>query len=215
MADKEISDLTAASALGGTEIAHIVQGGNSRETDIQAIADLSSTKGQQTIWVPAGALTPTETNGAELETSELATNDVMAVGLLFDASTVELAQFAILMPKSWNEGTIIGQFVWMHPATTTNFGVVFSLAAVAFANDDALDTAFGTAVTATDTGGTTSDCYITPETGAMTVAGSPGAEELVVFQVTRVVGDGGDTMAVDAKLLGIKLHYTTDAEKDD
>jgi len=49
----------------------------------------------------------------------------------------------------------------------------------------------------------------------MTVAGSPGAEELVVFQVTRVVGDGGDTMAVDAKLLGIKLHYTTDAEKDD
>lgn len=171
--------------------------------------------GQHTIWVPAGAMTPTETNGAEAETSELATNDVMAAGLLFDAATRENAQFAIQMPKSWDGGDIIAQFIWTHPATTTNFGATWGIEAVAFADGDAMDSAFGTAQETTDTGGTTNDCYISPETGAMTVGGSPGAEELSAFQVYRDVADGGDTMAVDAKLLGVKLHYTTDAATDD
>ena len=48
----------------------------------------------------------------------------------------------------------------------------------------------------------------------MTVAGSPGAEELVVFEVYRDPADAGDTMAVDAYLIGVKLHYTTSAVND-
>lgn len=40
MADKEIGDLTAAAALDGTELVHIVQSSNSRQTTAQAIADL-------------------------------------------------------------------------------------------------------------------------------------------------------------------------------
>lgn len=42
MADKEIGDLTAASALTGTETVHVVQGGNSRRTTTQGIADLAA-----------------------------------------------------------------------------------------------------------------------------------------------------------------------------
>jgi hypothetical protein len=42
MADKGPSALTAASALDGTEIVHVVQGGNSRKTTTQEIADLAS-----------------------------------------------------------------------------------------------------------------------------------------------------------------------------
>jgi hypothetical protein len=41
----------------------------------------------------------------------------------------EYAQFSIAMPKSWNEGTLTFAPVWSHPATTTNFGVVFDLQA--------------------------------------------------------------------------------------
>lgn len=37
MADKQISDLTAASALDGTELVHIVQGGNSRKATVSAM----------------------------------------------------------------------------------------------------------------------------------------------------------------------------------
>jgi hypothetical protein len=181
--------------------------------DVPAKADIV---GQQTIWVPAGAMTARTTNGAAVGLVETTTNDVMLASFDFDTSTQEFVQFAIQMPKGWDEGTIIAQFVWYHPSTTTNFGVVWQIAAAAFADDDGLDgLAFGTAVTATDTGGTTNDVYISPETSAMTVAGSPGAEEYVVFQVARVPANGSDTMAVDARLLGVKLHYTTNAAKDD
>lgn len=171
--------------------------------------------GQHTIWMPAAAMVAATTNGAAVGAAETTTNKVMVKTLDFDASTEEFAQFMIQMPKSWDEGTLIAQFIWTHGSTTTNFGVAWGLEAVAFANDDALDTAWGTEVATVDTGGTTNDCYISPESTAVTVAGSPGAEELVAFRVTRVVGNGSDNMAVDAKLIGVKIHYTTNAGKDD
>ena len=41
MADKEIGSLTVAGALAGTELAHIIQSGNSRQVTLQDIADLA------------------------------------------------------------------------------------------------------------------------------------------------------------------------------
>ena len=175
----------------------------------------SDVTGRQTIWVPAGAMTARTTNGAASGTVETSTNKVMLRSLDFDTTTQEFAQFAIQMPKSWNESTIICQFVWSHAATTTNFGVVWGIEAASFADNDGADAlAFGTAVSVADTGGTTNNIYITAETSAMTVAGSPTAEEWVVFQVKRLPADASDTMAIDARLHGVKIHYTTDTAKD-
>ena len=171
--------------------------------------------GQQTIWVPAVAMYGRTTNGATTSTTETASNRVMLKTMDFDGSAQEFAQFAIQMPKGWNEGTLVCQFVWTHGATTTNFGVVWAIEAVAFGDDDAADAAFGTAVQVADIGGTTNDIYISGETSAMTVAGSPGPEEWVVFQVKRVPADASDTMTVDAKLLGVKIHYTLASARDD
>jgi len=171
--------------------------------------------GQQTIWVSAAQMTPNATNGPSFGAAETTTNDVMYATYDFDTTTSESAQFAIQMPKSWDESTLIVQTVWSHPSTATNFGVVWEVAAVAFADGDALDTAFGTAVSMTDTGATTDDVYISPESSALTVAGSPSAEEYVIFKVSRAVANGSDTLAVDARLHGIKIHYTTDAGSDD
>jgi hypothetical protein len=168
--------------------------------DLSSYATTASVVGQQTIWVPAGAMTPTTTNGAASGSLEMTTNDNMLKYLAFDATTREKAQFGIQMPKSWDEGTVIAQFVWTHPSTTTNFGVSWELAAVAYANDDAADAAFGTLQEIDDTGGTTHDIYISDETPEITVAGSPGAEEYVIFEVSRDPADGSDTMAVDARL---------------
>ncbi len=181
---------------------------------LNAKADLTSLLGKQTIWLPAPAMIPRTTNGAAIGSVETATNKVMLRTLDFDAATQEFAQFAIQMPKGWDEGTLVCQFVWSHAATATNFGVAWAIEAVAFADDDAADAAFGTAVQVTDTGGTANDIYITPETGALTVAGSPGPEEWVVFQVKRVPADAADTMAIDARLHGVKIHYTANAATD-
>lgn len=171
--------------------------------------------GQQTIWVPAVAMYSRTTAGAASGTVETTTNDIMLKTMDFDTTTQEFAQFAIQMPKSWNEGTLVCQFIWSHAATTTNFGVVWAIEAVGFGNDDPADTALGTAVQVADTGGTTNDIYITNETAALTVGGTPVPEEYVVFQVKRVPADAADTMAIDARLLGVKIHYTTDTAKDD
>lgn len=168
----------------------------------------------QTCWIPAAAMTARTTNGAASGTVEATTNKNMFSTLDFDATTQEFAQFSINMPKSWDEGTITAVPVWSHAATTTNFGVVWSVAGVAVSDDDAMDVAFGTAQTSTDTGGTTNDCYLGPATSAITVGGSPAANDLVMFQVARVPSDGSDTMAIDARLHGVRLHYTINTLTD-
>ena len=49
---------------------------------------------------------------------------------------------------------------------------------------------------------------------AMTIAGSPADADLTFFQVYRDAADGSDTFTGDARLLGIKLYFTTDAAND-
>lgn len=173
-----------------------------------------STAGLHNIWIPATAMTPATTNGPAWGSVELTTNKEMFSTLDFDTTTAESAWFSLRMPKSWNEGTVTFEPVWSHAATTTNFGVVFSLAGIALSNDDAGDTAVGTVQTSTDTGGTTSDIYIGPTSSAITIAGTPAAQDLVYFKIARVPSDGSDTMAIDARLHGITLNITTDADTD-
>lgn len=175
----------------------------------------SATAGRHLVYVAAAAMRPSVAGGcASLAAVASGSNLPDIVTLDFDASTQEYAQFSVAMPKSWNEGTITFKPIWSHPATTTNFGVVWDLQAVAVSNDDTIGASFGTAQTSTDTGGTTDDLYVGPESLAITVGGSPAAEDQVYFRVSRVTGDGGDTMAVDARLHGIQLFITTDADTD-
>lgn len=171
--------------------------------------------GKETIWIPASAMAPRATSGcATLATVAGASNQPDRSTLDFDPSTQEFAEFAVAMPKSWNEGTVSFEALWSHPSTTTNFGVVWQLQGVAISNDDAFAATFGTAVSASDTGGTTDDLYVTAESGAVTIGGTPAALDLVQFRVCRLPSDASDTMAVDARLHGIRLFITTDTEND-
>lgn len=175
----------------------------------------NGTKGRHAIPIMAGSMGPSVTGGcAALASVASAANQPDIVTLNFDAVTQEYAQFAIPMPSSWNRGTISFVPVWSHPATTTNFGVAWSLQAVAVSNDDPIAAAFGTAVTSVDTGGTTDDIYFGPESSAITVGGTPQSRDMVFFRVSRETGNGGDTMAVDARLHGITVFITTDADVD-
>jgi hypothetical protein len=177
-------------------------------------ADNLIEQGVHTAWVPAVAMKTRTTNGAASHSEELASNDIMLGGFDFDAATKEAVQFQIGMPESWNEGTVTAILYWKHPSTTTNFDVVWGVSGVAVGNDDALDAAFGTEITVTDTGGTTDDLYITAATSAITIAGTPAAGDLVTFQVARVAANGSDTLAVDATLIGVKILLTLNAATD-
>lgn len=171
--------------------------------------------GKQAIPVSVTAMIARTTNGPQMSQSEVGTHKHMRRALDFDPSTIEYAQFSIAMPKSWNEGTISFEPIWAHPATTTNFKVSWGLQAVAFSDGDAIDAAFGTAQYSNDTGGATDTIYIGPESSAITVGGTPQAGDYVTFQVLRKADDGtNDTLAVDARLLGVRLYITTDAADD-
>jgi len=174
----------------------------------------SGSAGKHTLWVPASAMVSRATNGSAPGTIETTTNKNMIRTLDFDTGTQEFAQFEIAMPKSWDEGTVTFVPVWSHAATTTNFGVVWALQGVARSDGDALDVAFGTEQTSTDTGGTTNMQYIAPESAAITIGGSPIENDVVLFQIKRNPTAGADTLAVDARLHGVKLYYTTNAGND-
>lgn len=186
---------TNASQLGGVAAANYAQTAN--------------IVGKQTIWIPAGAMTPRITNGPSNGLVETTNYKLILSTLNFDPTTAEYAQFTVAMPKSWNAGTVTFKALVSHASGTGN--VIFSLAGVSFASDDAMDAAFGTSVAHSAlTVGTANDIYISAESGAVTVSGA-GKSEYVTFQVAR---DISDTLTHDARLHGIQLFYTTDATND-
>ena len=169
--------------------------------------------GVETIWVPANSMYPNTTNGCALITQVELSNGPEIKVLDFDASSDENAQFSVAFPKSWNEGTIT--FKAYFTVTGTNTGTVaWGLSGVAIADDDSINTAFGTNVVATAKAhsGTSNDLNVTAESGAVTIAGSPAAGEQVFFQIMRDVS--ADNQSGDARLLGVQLFFTTDAAND-
>jgi hypothetical protein len=170
--------------------------------------------GKETMWVPAAAMYGPTTNPAdEAQVETTATRPDLKVWD-FDASTQQYTQFTAAMPKSWNEGTISYQVYWS-PSTTNTGNCIFGLQAVACADSDTIDVAYGTAIEVTDAGiGTVEDQQISAESGAVTVAGSPAAGEQTYFQLFRKAADGGDTFTGESRVLGIKIFYTTDAAND-
>lgn len=168
--------------------------------------------GKHTISMPAPAMKARTSNGAAAGSVETATNKVMIESFDFDASADEFVQFSVWMPKGWDEGTVIAVISWT--AASGSGDVVWGIQALARSNDDALDTAFGTAVTVTDTLLTANDEHHTSETSAITIGGTPAENDRVIFQVYRDADAGGDTLAADAKLLAVKIIYTINAAND-
>ena len=156
---------------------------------------------------------PNTTNGcADIAQTELSNGPELKT-LDFDKDSDEFAQFAVAFPKSWNEGTVTFQAFFTAASTDTGT-TSWALQGVALADNGDLNTAFGTAVapTAKAMSGTSNDLAVTAESGAVTIAGSPSTDEYVFFQIFRDVS--ADDLNADAKLLGIKLFFTTDAAND-
>ena len=92
---------------------------------------------------------------------------------------------------------------------------MFTLSAVAVGDNDTIDVVFGTQIVITDAGiGTVEDQQVTAESSAVTIAGSPAVDQLSYFRLERLAANGADTFTGDARVLGIKLFFTTDAAND-
>ena len=168
--------------------------------------------GKETIYVPAAAMYPETTNGCEdLKQVELANGPELKC-LDFAAAADKFAQFTIAFPKSWNEGTVTFQAFFTVTGTSTGI-VAWALNGRAWGDSDDLDGAFGTATVATPKAhsGTSNDLDVTAESGAITI-NYAAVDKLTIFQLSRDVS--ADNQTNPARLLGIKLFFTTDAAND-
>lgn len=177
--------------------------------ELQTVTRPPLVQGTHTIPVLASSMLSRSTNGAASGLTELATNDVMKSSKDFDQTTSEGVQFYVPMPKSWDEGTVTAQFGWT--AASGAGTVTWSISATAFSDDDALDAAFGSAQSVTDTLITANDMHITSATSAITVGGTPAESDFVIFQITR---DVADTLNADAQLIWCKIFVTYSAGND-
>ena len=179
----------------------------------------SSTKvkeaGKETIWIPSAAITPTQSNGCASRTQVETTSGRPDMDVLdFDDGSDEHAQFSVAFPKSWNAGTITFQVYWTTTATDTD-GVTWGLQGVAVSDNDTIDVAYGTAVVVDDAAlSAAEDLCVTAESGAVTIAGSPADNDIVYFRIFRDVSDSNDTATEDARLIGVKIFFTTDLAND-
>ena len=172
------------------------------------------TAGLETIWVPAASMRPTSSNGCAAITDVETTAGRPDLQVLdFDKDADEAAQFSIAFPKSWNEGTITFAVYYIGLAATT--GVAFGLQGVSVGDNEEADQAYGTAVVVTDDSqGDATEVLITATSGAVTLANSPAAGDISFFRLFRDVSDGNDDMAGDARVLGVKIFFTTNAAND-
>ena len=211
-----IKDAGTIGSASDTDAMSISSGGVVNFTQAPTVSSAAiKTAGKETIFVPAAAMSPTASNGcAALATAETTSGRPDMNVLDFDASSDEHAQFQVAFPKSWNEGTVTFQAFWTTAATDTD-GVAWGLQGVAVSDNDTIDVAYGTAVVVTDDAlGAAEDLCVTSESGAITIAGSPAAGDMCFFRIFRDVSDANDDMAEDARLIGIKLFFTTDAAND-
>lgn len=137
---------------------------------------------------------------------EMPTNKQNVWSLDFDASAIEYAQtIPVLMPAIWDGSTVTAKIMWT--AASGSGDVIWTVDARSYADDDALDQAFGTGIDVTDTLTAVGDVDISAATAPITIAGTLAAGNMVIFRVSRKATAGGDTLAVDARLLGLKIFY--------
>jgi hypothetical protein len=183
----------------------------------------TETYGKLTKYIPANEMHSVTTNGAAGNGDTSGAGAVPALQELtagqpelyvwdFDTTTSEAVQFNFAFPKEWDEGTVTFQVFWA-AASASNNSVVWTLEGVAMGATEAIDVSYGASAVDTNSSanGGLNILNVTTESAAMTIAGTPNVDNMTFFRLSRNVGAAGDDLAADARLLGIKLFYTTDA----
>ena len=220
-ADQSNAEIVAAVEAGSdsntfTDADHTKLDGIEASADVTDATNVGTVvNGKNTIWIPANAMTPTESNGcADITAVETTAGRPDLQVLDFDDGADEHAQFTVAFPKQWNLGTVTFQAFWTSTATDTD-GVSWGLQGVAMNDNETMDVAYGTAIVVDDAcQSAAEELYVTAESSAITIAGTPADNDLTYFRIFRDVSDANDTATEDARLIGVKLFYTTDALND-
>ena len=208
-------------ASAGTHVTHLTITPNATvaSSTMAFVGNITSkgnsvkTVGKESIWVPAVAMTPTSaTPCADITTVDSGGNSGPDLRVLdFDKDSDEHAQFSICMPKQWDGGNVTFKAYWVGIAATT--GVSWALQVKALNDNEDINVAYGTAVVVDDASqGSATELLISPESGDIACSGA--ADDLLFCQIFRDVSDSNDDMSGDARLVGVRILFTTDKAND-
>ena len=162
------------------------------------------------ILTASGAITPSTAGAAQTKVD--GTNHTYYV-LDFDASSDEAVYWQWTMPDSYDDGTIDITYYWEASATSGDVVWCFQAKGIAANSAEDIDSALSSAVCETDTAqGNANDLAAVTESAATS---NFAKGEYVTFKVFRDADNGADTMTGDARLVKIKIEYSTYAESDD
>lgn len=171
-----------------------------------------SAKPRKRIFFSPTAGTPTTTGGAaDAAKYQTSANLINTYWVSFDASTVEKWQTTFTLPENYDGGTFTAAVEWTGLNDPTNNGVVWGVKGMCVDNDDPIDTAFGSAVTVTDTTIASYDLHRTAETSAITFGGTPAGGDRCWLEVSRDAVAAGDTVSTDVNFMGAWITYAVDA----
>lgn len=155
----------------------------------------------------AGAWSPTTGGNLGTYQTEMTTNKQNFQYVSFNSSTIQGASWTVVMPDNWDGSTLTAEYY--QTATSTCAGnVVWALAATAYNNGDALDAAWGTAVSSTVAlDGTANHVSTSTASGAITVGGTPRGGSMVQFKLMHDGLSASETAYCPVVLVMAKIKY--------
>ena len=179
-------------------------------TAAQLVALAMGTKRYDNIFIPAGAMIPSKTNGATAGTIDF--TNVKRDTMAFSDTTEQGAEFDIVMPEDWDGGTVRCKFLWTaHDATDAeqSEAVAWKVGAYSNADQSVITNAPTTFVGILDNLHNVNELHRTGATAALAMDGTRGAGNLAHFVVKRNVSaeTGNNPMDTEALLLGVWIQY--------
>lgn len=150
------------------------------------------------IIILAEALTCRTTSGCtDAGQKETTTNKVNYRPKAFGNASDQYAQVRFVMPENYDGGTVQVEYEWTTDTadTVSAGGVAFYFQLMSITNDDAIDTAFGTAVEVNDDFIVSGDLHKSATSSAITISGSPVGGDAVWLQIYRNVADADDDLS--------------------
>jgi hypothetical protein len=196
-------------AVGATN-GHVLTVDSTTATGVKWAAAGGGSGGSTNVWIPAAQWIPRTTNGCGIDSREQATGNINTDELLFDLGAIEFAQAMVVMPSNYDNGTVTARFYWTASSGTASQGVVWAIRGRAFGDNVALGQTYASGGTAIlDTYFAANQMHVSDPTAAVTISGTPAANKAVIFEAFRDASNVNDTLAADARFLGVEISYTS------
>lgn len=177
--------------------------------------------GAETIWIPASQfVVPTDSTGAQKtvwQSSGTSSYPWYEI-LWFDSTTTEYAFANYHLPVRWDRSNLTYQIYWTPGNSTTTDTAYWRLYQQGYGDSDVLSVSYGAdfGLHMNDAAsGVARALNITAESSAASPPGDSSNDMIVHIRVARDADNAGDTLTIDAGLLGVKVNYTSDQGNDD